>query len=422
MPLLTLTKDGEIYEVDARLDGAQGMGRAPELVEADDVTALSLVENDKVLKDRAAVRKLQMMSHMNKVKRYAEHAGKKAAQEVLRQKIAEKRFENEKKKAYLASLYKNQSYLTARQQGGLPEKMSGVTGYGFTSDGRRPVGSQASLDWNPILQANTAFGGHDEHWGADTGLGQNPDWEAFSWRDEKSGEVEKYVTPNMGMMDQKDVFTLEQFDDANYSVPWYTQRKSGEFSELDQRGSGPFVVNKSRLDYENNRNMQFVGGSKMAEYARNGWGWSMYETPEGKIVVLKVAYHYGLPMIDPFNEENVNYRNLRYLLNLRGALYNCPPYYFKNEYAIRNGNLFTALAPAIVAAHKEYNTRLAELGPTYDPEGYKLQYSVVGPRKSAGASAGGGSIFQNLFKALFGETKANYQHPFLKQKLLVSKK
>jgi predicted alpha/beta-hydrolase family hydrolase len=87
MPLLTLGKDGQIYEVDARFDGAQGIGRTAEMVDADDVTSLSQVEDKKALKDKIALRKLQQISHMNKVKKYATNMAVKKAKKLVAEKI-----------------------------------------------------------------------------------------------------------------------------------------------------------------------------------------------------------------------------------------------------------------------------------------------------------------------------------------------
>ncbi len=138
-------------------------------------------------------------------------------------------------------------------------------------------------------------------------------------------------------------------------------------------------------------------------------------------------------MIDPFHMDRPGYRNLAKLYVYR-TMYNFPPYYFTSKATIRDGSVWTAVAPAIIAANKEYNTRLGELGPQYDPEGYKTGYEklpvsaqkYVDPSGRVTAGAGGGNIFANLFKALFGDVKAsagaNYNHPLLKQGLVRGKK
>lgn len=430
MPILKLDRSGNVVESDARLNGVQGIGRLPDMVDDDDVTSLSLIENNKTLKDRAGLRRLEAMTKMNKIKKYSQDQALQKKLQEKKAQVLEKMYVEKKKQQYKNNLYKDMSYLKARQDGGKTSVMSGVAGFGFSADGRQAVLSQASVDWQPIQQANSAFGGDAENWGNDTafgihsndsvnkmnlsGFGANEGSpepkEMQTLRDDPAQATIGSSSP-VSTFTEKDKFILEAWNNGTYVSPiWYNYANTPPTVWKNILWTD---ILKSELA---DNNTEINHSSLMTAFARQGWGYSMFKDTAGKINVVRVAFHWGLPMINierPYNPlftPDYIFEQRHYS---RDHIFEAGTGYGINSAHKIQGanaklNIWNVLSPVIMAAAREYNYKFGKPVSSGIP--------VHSTSQKAMTNSSGLSFTQRL-KLLFGN-KGDYNHPLIKQGLI----
>lgn len=419
MPLLRLDKNGNIVQSDSRFNGVQGIGSEPEMVDSDDVTALSLIEDDKVLKDRAALRRLQHLSNVNKVKKYAQN---KVAEEKAKMQAkinAEKKFNKLKAEHYAAQLKKNNSFLKARHTPG-SELLSGVSGFGFSADGRQPLLDAPAVDWQPILEANTAFGGNVEDWGHSTGLGYHSNQSV-----DQLGELSynpNDVVGDTGLrktrmpigeanqaeiinepMTTDDEYDLRQFIDGAYVIRHYMKN--------DPRSYSNWITDDAFKTHMSQINNSWNHSSEMAKVIQQGWGYSILDNGKS-IRLVKVPYYWGLPMYVPDNDRNLY--TAKYFS--KTAMYSRAG--INNEFRFRTGtitpregerlNNFQALYPVILAAAKEYALHSDEFGNWQGRDHVRSFENKVIASPEA----------KNLQSTQTAQVNVSYAHPMLKHGLI----
>jgi hypothetical protein len=300
MPLLKLGKNGEIYESDSRLNGAEGMGRQPEMVEDYNMLELSVVENDKVIKDREALKKLDNDIRKNNQKKYAHSMAKllkKQQQDKLKQ---EKEYQARKKLDHLQNLRNGVRKMQAIHQSNyMNEKLAGVSGYGLSTDGRKPYLDRPSVDYKPSMPADYAFGGNAEDWG--NTMGQLVTAVAAGGGGGSSAPTTQLVSTQIvetsieGEYTTRHQFIIEQFEKNLFSFQYtYTPQPQKIYS---------IVVDQSMKNQINAKNQLYNTAAKVIEAAGNKWMYSGWPNEDGSWTSVKVPFVYGLPMDLPNNAD-----------------------------------------------------------------------------------------------------------------------
>lgn len=430
MPLLKMDKKGNIVQSDSRFDGVHGIGAVADMVDQGDMYELSLEPNadyKKAQRDREALRKLQVKSHEAKVRKYAQDKLKQQQMEVKRAAALEKKYQQKKQELYKNQLMQNSAYLAAKFKGGNVEKLSGVSGFGVNADGRQPDLSQAATDYQPILQANEAFGGDTENWGNETGLGYHSNDEVnkhqlggintqmgeLSYSPEKVDQ-KRYLRKDKNPINEAsqaevvneaftsdDEYALRQFLDGTYVVKLYKKGHPGVWNKV--------ITDDHFKNQINSRNNSWNHSAEFAKFIAQGWGYSILDNGK-EYRLVKVPYYWGLPMYVPDNPRNMYtgiYFSKKYSFPGAG-----PGTEFRNGTVMREDDIWPtmdqALYPVILAAAKEYAQHSDEYGVW---QGREFQKKVL---KEAKTQSSGGGFFQKLFS----KSSPNYQHPFLKQGLL----
>ena len=431
MPILSMDKHGNIVQTDSRFNGAQGIGQVAEMVDQSDVTELSLSpeEQKKVARDRKAIAKIQHMNKMNQIKKYAEDKKKLAMKEAKRAAQLEKRYMQAKKQNYRDQLYKNTAYLAASQKPG-HEIMSGVSGSGYSADGREPMLSRASQDVQPIVQANVAFGGDAQEWGNEMGVGYHSNTEVkkhgFSglgfmdsvW-DDPEAQLEphsKYQRPDFNTIGEAEQHAIV-YDEPMTTDDEYALRKfigGNAVVNVYQKGHPRSVSNQVTKDHLKQqvvtRNNNWNHSSEMAKVISQGWGYSILD--DGKsIKLVKIPYYWGMPYFVPDNDRNM-YTTLSTALSSYWAYpYAGATSEFRNGSTTRKGkrpSWFQAFYPFIKAAAKEYAIHSDQYG-VWQGRQYKNEVINSSGKKSSGSG---------FFKKLFANVSSDFNHPLVKQGLL----
>lgn len=415
MPLLKIDEQGNVVEVDARFNGSVGLGRTAEMVDQGDMTELSLEpnsDNQKIMKDRMALRKLEALSRKNKIKKYAKNVQKEKAKEQARAAYLEKAYNQKKQELYKAQLYQNMSYLLAQQKGGNTEKLAGVAGFGFSADGRQPILSQAAVDWQPILQANVAFGGDAEEWGHDTALGLHSNTHVNKLKLNGLGAVSENMseTKNAVVLNESlsplDEYILQNFDNGNYVVNFY---QVGQPSK-----AGSQITDDAYKQQVHTRNDQWNTSSEMSKIAAQGWGYSILDNGDDDIQLVKVAYRWGLPIYIPDNPKTIH--NLAKTAGVGEQNYYWQYPWSSGATEFRNGatsgrvTFWNALRPVIQAAAREYATHADQYGVWKGRDYSKLSEITALTTPTSVETVAQTKPAQRVM--------SNFQHPMLRQGLL----
>ena len=417
MPILALDKKGNIIQTDSRFNGAQGIGAVADMVDQGDVTELSLNPEDikRVQRDREAIRNLDNKIQQAKIKKYAEDKKKQAFKETQRAAYLEKKYREAKKQQYRDQLYKNTSYLAASQKPGM-DQMSGVSGYGFSADGRKPFLNQSAQDYQPILQANVAFGGDAQEWGNETGLGyhSNTDVKKHGFaglgatnylrqNNENLNEAATAEVINEGMT-PNDEFALKQFDEGSTTIPYHHPNYPQSTNTL--------VVSNSLKNQLASINSSSNTSAEMAKVISQGWGYSIIDDGEDNVRLVKVAYHWALPIYVPDNTANTytkeyaaGYSSATNMLSGMPGL----QWGVLKKMPQAKKTTWNALRPVIEAAAKEYAAKSDEYGVWQGRDYSKLNVAKATAQKSDGGS---------FLKKLFSKGTGNFSHPLIKQGLL----
>lgn len=447
MPILRLDKLGNVVEADARLDGDEFLGRSAEMTDSGDVTELS-IENTadwkKSQKDRAALEKIRELNRANMLKKIANEKRKlqqkKFLDDIKKEALWKKRQAENAKRNSLAA----KRQILAARSAALPDgTMSGVSGFGLTADGRRPILSRASVDWQPIETADYAFGGSspntwEENWGfgmeANTSqLGETPVTAAYpkeEWKGECLTSVADLKRAGVDAYTERMAYDVERFKEGTYATV---------FRWANTGGTSSIVFDEQMKSSIQNMSAQGIGQALMTEYIKQGWGWSGYEE-NGKFVEVKIPYIYGLPYDRP--ECGIK----------PGAGWGDPahPYYrdnwrkraYHSQKIILNGEelpptYFNLLKPLIKALALKFDEQYAHLNKALNEEAIKqeIQHTAkemadaeafVIEQKAAGImSKEQESFFDKILKFLKGGVaatqegkKSDYRHPMLKEGLI----
>lgn len=402
MPLLKVNKNGEVYQTDSRMNGVSGIGNLPQLVDADDVTSVSLLPDKNVQKDKQALARLEYMDRMNKIKKYAQDKLKENILEAAQKKRAEAEYQKKKVEEYQSQLFKNMSYLKARSTPG-QEKLSGVSGNGLSADARQPNLSRASLDWAPIVTTDVAFGGSDD-WGSSTNYKGAPDSTIGSpqvgvmpddtplntWLPET--KVTRNFSKNLYDTPEKRADALNQFKAGAFAVPLFARVGGNHIASLSFGSQ-----EKERLHGLNN---SFVGSHALSDFIEKNYAYSILIDKNGNKKIIPVSYVYGLPLINP-HHTTTQYKDPEFMARLNGPVSKYGTEAVHNyEDVEKNGDYFRLLQPIILAAHEDY---MIKNNLSY-PDGSKV---IEEPEVVRGSEP-----HHRV------STNQNFQHPMLKAGLL----
>lgn len=322
MPILRLNDQGLPEEMGREGDAP----KAPQMVESDDVLKMSIIEDPQTLKDKQAVKKLQIMDHMRQVENYTKNKLKNIAEQKKAQNMAEKaHLKNKELRAFL-NTNKNKRVIQAlSQQGQMYENLSGVSGFGLTSDGRRPYLDRPAVDWTPQLYAPVAFGTKGEAW--DNGMGQM-ETEVYSPPVITGTKSQLVSMPSIvasppvykglttisivdpGPLTEEDLNIIKQFENNEWKAPY------GRIDLPYARGMRTWGDTEKISTVT--KNSKYNSSVYFLDRKKAGWMYSGFYDDNGNWVQVKVPFIKGLPMDWPDNPDQKKrdeYRNLSYFSN-----------------------------------------------------------------------------------------------------------
>jgi hypothetical protein len=290
-------------------------------------------------------------------------------------------------------------------------------------DGRQPVLNESSKDWQPILQANTAFGGDTQEWGNETGYGYHSNTDVKKHglggingmgltiygareRGEVLNEKETAEVINEGMS-PNDETALKQFDEGSTTIPYHHPNYPQTINTL--------VVSNNLKNQLATKNSSINTSSEMSKVISQGWGYSIIDDGEDNVRLVKVAYHWALPIYVPDNTMNTYTKEYAAgytsAINMPAGMPGLQWGVLKNMPQAKK-TIWNALRPVIKAAAKEYAAKSDEYGVWQGRD-----YSKLDQNKAVQKSSGGGFL-KKLFTNVNPNVNPNFTHPLVKQGLL----
>lgn len=414
MPILRLNAMGEIVESDASMNGDQGVGRQASYVEADDVESLSNLVDPRETAGRRKIAEERLQKLTRDLKKKYKKMVQSKVNELASTKKAQKNFLRQKSLADQMFLAQTKNKLMALNNSYLPDQHAGVTGYGLSADGRMPDFTHPAYDWTkPVMTPITeeAFGSHmgftDLKPPASTaeafGGGHMGQWPKAGFSSVDLPHVKDLTekkTFGAGEYTQVDEFLINQWENGTWTLPYYYVQ-GGRTTKYNQ------VFDESKKDNLHYNNEVQFGQSFVSKQAMKGWQYSGY-WENGKFISVKIPFTYGIPMDDPACPGKYDAKKRDAYTK---SLYWQDPYRMKVGDEFYKVSRFSMLKPVIKALAKKY----AATAPA------KERVVTMTPQSTGDevAKAQTQTTSQNVaMTASQAKALNNYQHPFLKYKVL----
>lgn len=422
---------GQIVESNFSMNGEEGIGKVPELVEEGNLYELTEVEDSKVVKDRQKAQAMGQLQKVNQVISYKNYMQQQAEQERRSQLLGEQMFHAKQKMHEVQNFRNNNLKAQAIKQGNMmTENLSGVSGYGLTADGRQPVLSRAAVDFQPIVMTDKAFGSYDkgDQWGQTMGLTVQVAHGATNLP--PANQPAPLVGNLPGAFTAHHKFVIDTWNNNTWAAKYFypnnvSQAWTKVFDENNKKS-----INQFNESYNTAKEVQAA--------AARGWMWSGWFKPNGSWVSVKVPYVYGLPMDNPSNPIVQNRNGWRKFNVLGTGTVRHPA----SKYTLGSdsyGSYFNLLQP-VIEAFAVYYKHIVE---TKQQEVQQIEQSAVqaGGQAAQGAAFKSGqqaqgamitamesSVEQLLLKLKKGEItrrefmqKGGFNHPFLKYSVIRGK-
>ena len=336
---LKMDNKGEIVQVDSRFNDDRGAGRAPHLVQEDDVAKLSVGKERQEILDRV---KADQMSRAGKLN-YQRQQLMKDYKERLRLKLQEiaKNIVVNAKKTHSKKFQdkKDQVKVLAIRQGAKNLEEIGVSGSGLTSSGAKPYPTFPGRDWRIFESAPNDFGSLGA---ADGAMPSDYDrWQKPPVRqlpptpkpnEDMYASMKAVETPIKGGFTTFHKFIIGLWENNSYIVkerPGARARDENGHYKRDYFNSYVYEFNPLTatvdtvitLPWKKRKwdelelfsiNNRAEGQKEFLASSMRGWMWSGYFDDNENWIQVKVPFIYGLPMDfpeAPKSDDEMNHLN-----------------------------------------------------------------------------------------------------------------